>query len=122
MAQIQINGETFDVFIVRSAEADPVPMVMDVAPRSVNATVKVNSSASSVTIVGANTDRKGISIYNNSTAALFLSYATPATADNSFMQMQPGSLLMLDQQLMVSNAIYGIWTAANGSAQITEYV
>ena len=122
MAQIQINGETFDVFIVRGAQADPVPIVMDVTPRSVTATVKVDSSATSSTIVGANTERKGISIYNNSTAALFLSYSTPATADNSFMQMQPGSLLMLDQQLMVSNAIYGIWTAANGAAQITEYV
>lgn len=122
MAQIQINGETFDVFIVRGAQADPIPMVMDVAPRTVSATVSVTSSASSVTITAANADRKGISIYNNSTAALYLSYATPATAANSFMQMQPGSLLMLDQQLMVSNAIYGIWTAANGSAQITEYV
>lgn len=122
MAQIQINGETFDVFIVRSAESDPVPMVMDVAPRSVTATIKVNSSTSSVRLIETNTNRKGISIYNDSTAALYLSYATPATADNAFMQMQPGSLLMLDQQLMVSNAIYGIWTAANGAAQITEYV
>lgn len=122
MAQIQINGETFDVFIVRGADAAPIPMVMDVAPRSVSATVSVASSASSVSLVAANPARKGISIYNNSTAALYLSYATPATAANSFMQMQPGSLLMLDQQLMVSNAIYGIWTAANGTAQITEYV
>lgn len=121
MAQIQINGETFDVFIVRGANADPIPMVMDVAPRTSSPTVQVNSSTTSVTIAAANTARKGISIYNNSTAALFLSYANPATSANAFMQMAPGSLLMLDQQLIVTNAIYGIWTAANGAAQITQY-
>lgn len=122
MAQIQINGQTFDVFIVRSAESDPIPMVMDVAPRTVSPTLQVNSSTSSVTIAAANTARKGISIYNNSTAALYLSYASPATTSNAFMVMQPASLLMLDQQLMVSGAIYGIWTAANGSAQVTQYI
>ena len=121
MTQVNINGELFDVFIVRGQDADPVPILMDVAPRTLVATVSVASATSSTAIVAANANRKGISIYNNSTAALFLSYATPATAANSFMQMQPGSLLMLDQQLIVSNAIYGIWTAANGTAQVTEY-
>ena len=122
MAQVNINGELFDVFIVRGQDADPVPIIMDVAPRTVTTTVSVASSTDSAQLVAANTNRKGISIYNNSTAALFLSYANPATAANAFMQMQPGSLLMLDQQLVVSNAIYGIWTAANGTAQVTEYI
>lgn len=122
MAQIQINGETFDVFIVRGANADPIPMVMDVAPRTASPTLQVNSSTTSVTIAAANTARKGISIYNNSTAALYLSYASPATANNAFMAMQPGSLLMLDQQLMVTGAIYGLWTAQNGAAHVTQYV
>ena len=122
MTQVNINGELFDVFIVRGQNSDPVPIVMDVAPRSLVNTVSVASSTSSVQLVAANANRKGISIYNNSTAALFLSYATPATAANSFMQMQPGTLLMLDQQLIVSSAIYGLWTAANGTAQVTQYV
>lgn len=122
MTQININGELFDAFIIRGVESDPVPILMDVTPRTLVNTVSVASSATSVSIVASNALRKGISIYNASTAALFLSYATPATSANSFMQMQPGSLLMLDQQLIVSNAIYGIWTAANGTAQVTEYV
>lgn len=121
MTQVNINGELFDVFIVRGQDADPVPILLDVVPRTVVNTVSVASSTSSTQIVAANANRKGISIYNNSTAALFLSYATPATSANSFMQMQPGSLLMLDQQLIVSAAIYGLWTAANGTAQVTQY-
>jgi hypothetical protein len=122
MTQININGELFDVFIVRGQDAAPVPIIMDVAPRTLVATVSVASATASTAIVAANTNRKGISIYNNSIASLFLSYANPATAENSFMQMQPGSLLMLDQQLIISNAIYGIWTTANGAAQVTEYI
>ena len=121
MPQISINGETFDVFIVRNGEAEPIPFLMDVVPRTVTATTRVNSAATSTLLVAQNLSRKGISIYNNSTAALFLSYANPATSGNAFMQMAPGSLLMLDQQLIVTNAIYGIWTAANGAAQITQY-
>lgn len=122
MTQININGQLFDAFIVRGAESAPVPILLDVAPRTLVETVSVAAATSSTLLVAANTDRKGISIYNNSTSALFLSYANPASSANSFMQMQPGTLLMLDQQLMVSNAIYGIWIAANGTAQVTEYI
>ncbi len=121
MPQIQINGETFDVFIVRNGDAAPVPIDLTVIPRTASATAAVTSATSSSTIVAANTDRKGLSIYNNSTALLYLSFANPATTANAFMVMQPQSLLMLDQQLIVTSAIYGIWSAANGTAQVTQF-
>jgi hypothetical protein len=82
----------------------------------------VASSATSVTILASNANRKGISIANDSTSALRLSYATPATSANAFIVMQPGSFLWLDQQLMITGTIYGIWVAANGTAQVTEYI
>jgi hypothetical protein len=85
-------------------------------------TTSVASSASSVTILAANANRKGISIANDSTYALRLSYATPASSANAFIVMQPGSFLWLDQQLIVGNIIYGIWESANGTAQVTEYI
>lgn len=122
MPQIQINGEMFDVFVVRGTESPPVPIELNVVPRSPVPTVRVPASVASVQLVSSNTSRKGISIYNFSTAALFLSYATPATQNNFFMAMEPGAFLMLDQQLLVTSPIYGIWSAANGSAQVTQYV
>ncbi len=85
-------------------------------------TTSVASSGSSVTIIAANSARRGISIANDSTATLRLSFATPATTANAFIVMQPGSFLLLDQQLIVGNAVYGIWSSANGTAQVTEYV
>lgn len=122
MSQVTINGEVFDVFIVRGQDAAPVPILMDVTPRNVTNTVRIASSTNSVQLVALNDNRKGISIFNNSNAQLYLSYQTPAIANNSWLLMQPGALLMLDQQLVVKNAIYGFWTSANGGAHVTEYI
>lgn len=121
MPQIQLNGQTFDVFIVRNQEAEPIPILMDVVSRTPSTTISSTATTTSKIILNANSNRKGISIYNNSQASLALSYQTPASTTNAFMIMQPDSLLFLDQQLVVSNAIYGIWTGANGAAQVTEY-
>jgi hypothetical protein len=98
---------------------NPIPVSV---PTRTPTTTSVASSATSVTILASNANRRGISIANDSTAVLRLSYATPATAANAFIVMQPGSFLALDQQLMITSTIYGIWAAANGTAQVTEYV
>lgn len=85
-------------------------------------TTRVSSSASSVTILGANASRKGVSISNISTASLYLSFSSPATMLNCFIHLPAGAFLLLDQQMMVSGAIYGVWAAVQGAAQVTEYV
>lgn len=85
-------------------------------------TASVSSSATSVTILASNANRKGFSIANVSTAKLYLSFSNPATTTNSFIELPAGGFLLLDQQLIVTNAIYGIWSASNGTAQVTEYV
>lgn len=85
-------------------------------------TTSVVGSATSVAIIGANSNRKGLMVSNVSTSKLYLSFATPATLSNCFIEMQPGGFLLLDQQLLVGNAIYGIWSNANGTAQVTELV
>lgn len=84
-------------------------------------TVSIGSSATSVQLLAANSSRRGVSIANDSNAVLRLSFTTPATTSNAFIVLQPGSFILLDQQLIIANAIYGIWTAANGTAQVTEY-
>jgi hypothetical protein len=115
--------------------ADPVPVsgpltdaelrasaVPTVVPARTPTTTSVASSASSVTILAANSSRKGFSISNVSTAKLYLSFTNPATTTNAWIEVPAGAFLLLDQQLIVGNAIYGIWTSTNGTAQVTEYV
>lgn len=91
-------------------------------PSRTPTTASVASSASSVLILAANTNRKGVSIANISTSTVDLSFSNPATAANCFMRLPAGAFILLDQQLIVTNAIYGIWASANGTAQVTEYV
>lgn len=85
-------------------------------------TTSVSSSASSGLLLALNANRKGFSISNISTAKLYLSFSNPATVANCFIEIPASGFLLLDQQLIVTNAIYGIWASANGAAQVTEYV
>lgn len=91
-------------------------------PALTPSTTSVASSASSVTILATNANRRGVSIFNDSTATLRLSFSTPATTANAFIGLPAGAFLLLDQQLIITGAIYGIWSAANGTAQVTEFV
>lgn len=107
--------------------ASAVPVVGSVAVRTPATTYSINSSTSSVAILAANASRRGLMISNQSTSKLYLSFSgSPpngsAAAGNSFIQMDPGAFLFLDQQMIFTSAIYGVWTNANGTAQVTEFV
>ena len=104
---------------VKNDSGNPIPVAVPVRTPT---TTSVASSASSVTILALNANRKGFSISNISTSKLYLSFSTPATIVNSFIEVPAGAFLLLDQQLIVTSAIYGIWTSANGTAQVTEFV
>lgn len=101
--------------------ATAVPVVGAVAARTPT-TTSITGVASSVLLLASNANRKGLMVSNVSTSKLYLSFSNPATVANSFIEMQPGAFLLLDQQLIATNAIYGIWTNANGTAQVTEFV
>ncbi|NBW77009.1 MAG: hypothetical protein EBR34_14605 [Sphingomonadaceae bacterium] len=114
---VAVSGPLTDTQLRASA----VPVVATVAART-PITTSVTGTASSSLLLAFNANRKGLMISNVSSSKLYLSFSNPATVANSFMEMQPGSFLLLDQQLIVTNAIYGIWSNANGAAQATEFV
>lgn len=119
--EIILNG---DVVIGAEIEisndiGNPIPTGV---PLRTPTTTSVASSVTSVTVLAANSNRRGFSISNTSTSKLYLSFSTPATQLNSFIEVPAGAFLLLDQQCIISNAIYGIWTNANGTVQVTEYV
>ena len=129
MPLIRENSLLYEVIKVSTVSGEALEVsgnitgtVVTSVPVRTPTTTSVASSATSVSILASNVNRRGISIANDSTSILRLSYATPATSANAFIVMQPGSFLWLDQQLMITSAIYGIWTSADGTAQVTEYV
>jgi hypothetical protein len=75
----------------------------------------VSDSATSVTIVAANTARLGLRVYNESTERLYLSWNSTATVANSFARLEAYTEYEFDADVDTA-ALYGIW-AANGSGR-----
>jgi len=104
---------------IKNDTGNPIPTSVPVRTPT---TASVSSSANSVTIAASNANRRGILINNQSTSNLYLSFSTPATVSNSFIKMAPDSVLFFDQQMIVTGSIFGIWSSANGSAKVTQFV
>lgn len=103
---------------IKNDTGNPIPTTV---PTRTPTTVSIASTTVSTTIASSNANRKGILINNQSSYDLYLSFSTPATSSNSFLGMAPGSVLSLDQQMITTSAIYGIWNSADGTAQVTQF-
>ena len=79
----------------------------------------VAASATSVTVLAANANRKSVIIFNNSPKLLTLAFA--ATASTAAFTLQIGSFGTYEGQLAgYTGIISGIWPTATGNAQVTE--
>ena len=79
----------------------------------------VPASATSVSLLAANTGRKGTTIWNNSTANLYVELG--ATASTSAFTARVGAGGYYEVPFTYTGAISGIWDAANGSALVREF-
>jgi hypothetical protein len=87
---------------------------------STNATnSNVASSTSNVTLLSANSDRKGYSLFNDSTANCFVKLGTTASSTSFFLKMAAGSFYE-DINPTYRGRIDAIWDAANGFMRVTE--
>lgn len=81
----------------------------------------VAGSASSVTLLAANTGRLGAMIYNDSTALLYVKFG--ATASTSSFTVRLGSQQYYElpnNPGVYTGVIDGIWASATGNARVTE--
>ena len=110
-----------------SADGDMVSLAADrrgqlfVLPgRVATATLaNVASSATNVTLQAANTSRMGWILFNDSTAFLYVKYGATASATSFTYKIDPGGTLEMAEPVY-TGIIDGIWTAADGSARLTE--
>jgi hypothetical protein len=80
---------------------------------------QVNASITSVSLLAANSVRKGATIVNNGTANLYIAFAASASTTAFTAKLSAGASYTLPNPVY-QGAISGIWDAANGTAQITE--
>lgn len=83
----------------------------------------VASSATDVTVLAANSSRRSVIIYNDSTQTLYLLLASGTSSSSNYtVQMPPNSTFEYPQgPYIYTGIIKGIWAAANGNARVTEF-
>lgn len=92
-----------------------------ITPRSATRTLTNISadSVSSVTLLSENAYRLGASIYNDSSAYLYIKAGTTASATSYTIKMSPNTYYELPYN--DTGRYDAIWSATNGSARITEW-
>jgi hypothetical protein len=101
---------------------DDLPLFPDsnTSSSSSGTTTTVAASTTSVALLPANNSRKGLSIYNNSSVAtLYINFGATASTTAFAEKISPNTLWEMPGQYL--GAVSGIWSAASGSAQITEF-
>lgn len=83
------------------------------------ASTTVSSSITSVPVLAANAIRKGATIWNASTATLYLDLDATATAADYAVKLDPSGYY--EVPFGFTGAISGIWSAVNGSALVREF-
>lgn len=91
-----------------------------VEPSTIGNPTSVASSASSVQLLAANSARRGYTLYNESTAILYLLNANAnASISNYTLQIVAGGYY--EMPFAYSGTVNGIWASANGFARIVEH-
>jgi hypothetical protein len=85
---------------------------------STGTVTSVASSAVSVTLLAANTARRGATIYNDSTRTLYAKLAAVASTVSYTLQIGAGGYFEVPAGY--TGIIDGIWPIVNGNARITE--
>lgn len=108
-----------------SADADRVNVWMDrygrqlIKQQSPTATLSnVASSATNVTVLAANTARLGATVFNDSTAILYLKMGATASTTSFTVKVTAGSYY--EVPFGYSGVLDGIWDVATGNARVTE--
>lgn len=78
----------------------------------------VAGSATSVSLLASNTSRLGATIYNDSTALLYLKLGATASTTSYSLQIAPYGYYEIPYAY--TGAIDGIWSSATGNARISE--
>lgn len=82
----------------------------------------VSSSATSVTVLASNTSRGGVCITNESTATLYLKFGATASLTSYTVPIGPGKYWEMPAWPKIYTGVLdGIWSAANGTARVTEW-
>jgi hypothetical protein len=99
---------------------NPVSVTVTPATSGTATPYPKTSLATVQTLIAANANRKGVTLWNNSTAALYLAFGADATLTAYAVKVDAGGYYELP--FGFTGAVTGLWATANGSALIWEFV
>lgn len=112
--QFYVNG---DGEILVDASGATIPVL---SSSSSPAVTSVSDSATSQILIAANTARKGLLIFNNSSQILYVKFGTTASATDFTVRLTPYATYEMTGTIYTGR-IDGIWAAdSTGAALITE--
>lgn len=108
-----------EVAAVAAATLSPREVVMSVIGLQTATTSNVSASVTSVTLLSASGRARGRTVFNDSTAVLYLKYGATASSTSYTVQVSPGGFFEFPEPCYAGR-VDGIWSAANGTARCTE--
>lgn len=94
---------------------------MTASPQKQTATLtNVASSATNVTLFAASGQARMRTIFNDSTAVLYLKFGATASTSSYTVQMATNTYYEFPIPVYAGQ-VDGIWASANGNARLTEY-
>ncbi|MDZ8096785.1 MAG: hypothetical protein RMZ42_33325, partial [Nostoc sp. DedQUE05] len=100
------------------ALVNPASVTVTESTSGTSTPTTVASSTSSQTILAANSNRKGATIWNDSTAILYLEFGATAATNAFTAKLLAGGYY--EVPFHYTGVISGIWSAANGNALVRE--
>ena len=82
---------------------------------------RVTSVATNATLQAANTARRGLLVFNESTAVLYVKYGATASVTSYTVRIGAGGYWEMPNPVY-TGIVDGIWASANGAAMVTELV
>lgn len=79
----------------------------------------VSGSASTTSLLAANSSRNGVTFYSNSTVNLYLAFASTSSSSVFTVKLPPGGYFEVPFPVYTGQ-ISGIWDSATGAVLITE--
>ena len=98
--------------------SDQSVIAMRDAPATAATVASVAAAVADTTLLAANASRMGASVFNASTAILYLNLGTGASAASYTVRMTPNAYYEIP--FGYSGQINGYWAAANGAALVTQ--
>lgn len=93
---------------------------MSVAQSTTAVTANVASSATNVAVFAAASNTKARTVYNDSTAVLYLKFGATASASSYTVQIAAQGYYEFPQPVYAGQ-VDGIWASANGNARVTSW-